>query len=153
MPDSLREQIFDAISTRLSGILIAGGYNTDIGLRAYKWRVTPFAETELPAHSISDPEDTIETKVSRIHDHTLTVEVVALDKKPAAVSVDQHGRKMLADIWKAIGVDRTFGGLAFDSLPVADELVVEHSDNLRVGAKVKFNVRFRTLMFDPYTQA
>lgn len=153
MADSLREQIFAEVAAQLALIKPENGYETSIGAGAFRWRVTEIGSEELPCHTVSDPESKTSNEVSRIHSHDTTFEVAAFDLKPEAIRVDQQGRKMLADLWKAIGVDRTWGGLAIDTLPVGDEMTVEHTDRTYVGVKVKFRVLYRTLRFDPYTQA
>ena len=58
MSDSLREQIIQAIVTRLGTIRTANGYNTNIGARVERARPV-FGPEELPAVSVTpQPEET-----------------------------------------------------------------------------------------------
>jgi hypothetical protein len=153
MADSLREQIMAAVAVRFALIKPANGYETTIGERTHKWRVTDINDAELPAHNFRDVSCEIEQAVSKLHFHTLKIESVAVAKKPIDMAVDKFGRKMIADIWKAIGVDRQWSGLASDTNPVRDEMDIEQDDRQLVGVRVEFEIKYRTLSFNPYIQA
>jgi hypothetical protein len=152
MADSLREQIMAAVKTRFEGITAANGYETTIGARTFKWRVTDFQDEELPCHNFRDTECETEQFLSGVHLHKMKVESIAVAKQPADMDADKYGRKMLADIWKRIGVDRKWGSLAYDTNPLRDEIIIEHDNVKLVAVKVEFEIKYRTASFNPYTQ-
>lgn len=153
MADSLREQIMAAVETRFATITVANGYETAIGSKTFKWRVTDFQEAELPCHNFRDVSCDTEQKVSGVHEHVLKVESVAVAKQPSDMPADKYGRKMAADIWKAIGTDRKWSTLAFDTNPLRDEITIEHENLKLVAVRVEFEIKYRTTSFNPYVQA
>lgn len=152
MADSQREKIVQQVDSRFKAVKVTNGYETDFGLRAFRWRVTDFQDSELPCFNFRDTECVTEQHLSNVHLHTLKIECIAVHKKPVDMDADKYGRKMLADMWKAVGVDRRWGTFAIDTNPVRDELSLEHEDRLLVAAKVEFEIKYRTTSFSPYTQ-
>jgi hypothetical protein len=153
MADSLREQIISAVATRFTGITVANGYETNLGQRSFRWRVTDFKDDELPCHNFRDISCDIEQMVSGLHNCKLKIESIAVAKKPDGMAIDKYGRKMIADIWKAIGTDRRWSNLARTTMPLRDEIIVEHENYLMCAVKVEFEIEYRTTSYDPYTQA
>jgi len=160
MADSIRQKIVDAVVTRFKTILVAGGYETNLGQKVFVWRDTredadPFGDTELPALNIRDTK--CETQYSAIatqrHQHRLTVEV---ELWTITATVHTQVRKLIADIHKAIGVDRRWEvagmKLADNTEPFQDEMGTEHKGKLKGGALFKFIVVYSTRAWDPYTQ-
>lgn len=153
MPTSRRQSIIDAIKGRLQAIRIAGGYETDLGLQVHVWRDTatsPFTPEELTpgALNLRDPKRQTEQQLVDHHHHTLTINI---ELAVAGGTEAQTVRKMLADLDKAIGVDRKWGGLAFDTDPGDDQILVAQNGATITGASYHFTVLFRTRSFDPYT--
>jgi hypothetical protein len=60
---------------------------------------------------------------------------------------------LLADIWKAIGTDRKWSTLAFDTNPLRDEITIEHEALKLVAVRLEFEILYRTTSFNPYVQA
>lgn len=150
MADSRRQQIVDAVKTRFQAITVAGGYETNIGNNVFEWRDIPSVmveENDMPCVLVRDPRTEITQRVSKVQDHDLTIEAAVVT---ATATIPVQVRKMIADIYKAIGVDRTWGGKALDTLPVKDEMGVEHAGKRFGGATVTFTIRHRTLSYDPY---
>jgi hypothetical protein len=155
MADSRRQQIVAAILERFRGIRITSGYETDLGASVHVWRDTskiPFQPAELPALNLRDPKNTIEEQLNNKHEHTLEILCEGL---VASSAVAEDVRKCLADLYKAIGVDRfwTVSGtrLAFQTHPGSDEFTVQQNGTALAGFVLRFTVKFRTTNFDPYT--
>ncbi len=152
MADTIRTKIFNAVADRFKTILIANGYETNLGQKIYCWKATPFDESQVPGMNLMDPKQDTQQAMAGVHEHTLHVEarVAVLTESPAAFV-----RSMIADITKAIGVDRNWTvaavRLATDTDPVGDQMDTEHEGKSTGGACVKFKIRFRTSSFDPYT--
>ena len=151
MADSRRETIVAAIKTRFAAILTAGGYETNLGQHAFLWKTGAWQADELPGVDIRDVANDIEPHtagvVKQLHKLKIEAEVACKSGTTTAYQV----RKMIADIYKAIKVDRTWGGLARTTHAIKDEMGVEQESRTLGGAKVTFFVEFTTAYFDPYT--
>lgn len=149
MPDSKRQQIVLAVKTRFQGILIASGYETNIGQKVYEWRDAAIQSADLPALNLIDvAEDSIQGS-SNVQEHSLEmwVECHTQDGTTNGATV----RKVIADVVKAIGVDRTWGSLAFNTLPMRNEIGFEHKDKFNGGVTIKFKILYRTQNFNPFS--
>lgn len=154
MADSIRQQIMTALDTRMKAILTAGGYETDLGTSVFEWRTENLDDSQLPAlvwrdiaAGVSDQAD--DGAAMGSHAHALTVEIEIITSgstAPAAV------RKMIADVYKAIGVDDTWGGLALATAPREDETEHDQAEKKIAGATIRAVIIYETLSFDPYTQ-
>jgi hypothetical protein len=151
MADSRRQDIIDAILARFRLVLIAGGYETNLGKNVHVWRdtaTTPFQPEELPALNLRDASDAVEQVLYNKHEHSLTITAQGF---VASGALAADVRKCLADLYKAIGVDRKWSTLAFDTLPVGDEFTVQQNGTAIAGFVMTFTVKFRTTSYDPYT--
>lgn len=153
MADSRRQDLIDAVLARCKLITIAGGYQTNLGENAFVWRDTkasPFTEAELAtgALNLRDPKQVSAQQLVNKHHHELSlVAEIALTEGVEA----KRARQAIADIFKAIGVDRKWSSLAFDTLPDSDAILVAQNGVTVTGAVVNFTVHYRTASFDPYT--
>lgn len=151
MADSRRQDILDAILARFRLILATSGYETNLGKNVHVWRDTaqiPFQPEELPALNLRDASNAIEQHLNNKHEHSLTLTCQGF---VASSAVAADVRKCLADLYKAIGVDRKWSTLAFDTLPVGDEFTVQQNGTAIAGFVLTFTVKFRTTSYDPYT--
>jgi len=152
MSDSRRQQLFDAVISRLEGIDGTGNYNFDLSAdRVFPWRDilnAPPEASELPILAVRDPRQVTIQRVSGVHEHTLSFEI--LGAVSSATEPDAEGRKLMADVTESIRSDRKWGGLAFDTDPGGDEMGLLQSGKKVVGFILKFNVKYRTKSFDPY---
>lgn len=157
MPINVWQQLFDAVRVRLSTIHINNGYETSIGTHCFPWRdlnKSPWTISEMPGFTYRDPMRTYapDTVPLNKHGFVLDLEVMAATAADNSSPVDSHARRIVADIHKAIGVDRRWDSLAEDTLPVSDELQTEHLGDRIVGVTCKFQIVFRTQRFNPYEQ-
>ena len=112
MEETKRQQILDALAARLPLILVADGYRTDAGL------YTVFIDSEVPKSKHDLPcllvfDSTADADDAVINGRTdyrlnITIEVVVLNDTSA-----KEQRRIAADVLKAIGVDDSFGQLAY----------------------------------------
>jgi hypothetical protein len=154
MPDTRRQQLFDAIVTRLATILIVNAYATNVGDNVFPWRDPegePFGEQELDALFVRDPDDeaTSHVNTSR-YDRLLTVEVGVATIKPP---VDRQLRRLIADVSKCLMEgDRRWGGLAEDTNIVGDKMGTKKLERNTGNAVVVFQFRYRVRDNDPYSK-
>lgn len=160
MPDTIRQQIVNAVQARFAAINPDNGYNTDFTEHVFVWRITPFQAHEVPAVLFRDVKNVTQPQSGGIHNHELECEadvltVISDDSAAGAETI----RKMIADIWKALGVDRrwTVAGvqLAYNTEPKDDETAIGQEggnlgDVILGGSRIKFVIHYRTASFDPY---
>ena len=137
-----RDGIVVAIVTRLKGILVASGFQTDAGRNVFLWRTTPLGANEVPGCIVRDPDRRVTYEYSdTVRDYELTLEAVGVGSPGNPDDLGALGD----DIYKALlEGDRTFGGLVNDITPDSDEKVYDQQAQ-RIGALlVRFKVRYRT---------
>ncbi|MFA4871378.1 MAG: hypothetical protein WC623_24480 [Pedobacter sp.] len=145
MAETLRQQILDKVKARLQTILVANGYSSNLGSSVFEWRVEPFATSELPALVYRDPSDDISQAEGHRNHLTLEIEIVTASETISAV------RKKIADVILAIGTDTQWDGLAIDTIPGNDEIIIDQKDKTISGVSMRFTVFFRTKEWKPYT--
>ncbi len=149
MADSKRQDIIDALDTRLRTILTAGGYETDLGSNVFEWRATALQESELPGLIYRDIScEPVENTASLYQEFFLNIEVEIITVSGSTTA--SQIRKMIADVYKAIGTDDKWGGLALGTFSDGDEMNIEQAEKIIGGATVSFHVHFATVEWDPY---
>ncbi len=143
---SIRQQIITAIDTRFKTILIAGGYETNLGSNVFAWRSEPLQESELPALIYRDRTEARMLGCG-IYDLSLGVEIELFSSSAAGV------RSLLVDLEKGIFTDETWGGLALTSEIEMNEMEIEQKENIFCASKIIMAVEYRTVRGDPYTRA
>lgn len=138
-----RQQIVDALDTRLQTITTGNGYSANLGV--YEWLVTPLEESDLPAVIFRDTIDDIddEKEFSRL-DHPLTIELdVAASSSASPASV----RELIRDILTAIGTDKYFGGLAYNTDVLSASLEVSEADQRLSGGQIIIEIKYKTALW------
>jgi hypothetical protein len=151
MPTSRRQQIVTAIATAMATINVAGGFQTDIGSKVTQWDLTPLTNLTSRGLDVSDPKDEIHPGVTLHQDHDLTIEIRLYAHEGSPPATAAYLRNAIADIYRKIGVDRTWGSLARTTEPVRDEIYLEQSNEVVGGAKVTLTVKYRTSTFNPFS--
>jgi hypothetical protein len=135
-----RQSIVDAIDARLKTILVAGGYNLDLGKNVFPWRVNPLGEDDLNGLVYRDMDEGGYVAVGQWQ-HELTVEI-DIHIKHATDSRTQM-RKAISDVLAAIGTDVTFGGLAEDVRPAGQDYIrITANDGSYMSAMLVFVVLY-----------
>ncbi len=141
-----RQQIVDAVKTRLALITTANGYQTDIGLKQTEWNPGPKGADpeadELPGHDIRDEVETTEVKDKNSGTFDRALEIVVIAELKEAGPGATLARKALEDLIKAVGVDPTWGGLARRTLPVEDDINVDELGQQIGAARLRFKVEY-----------
>lgn len=132
---TVREQVVDAVASRFRQILVANGYNTDVGNSVYIWKDTAFSVEELPALNIRDESSDIEDLTNKQETIRLNfrTDIVVSNSNPIPTI-----RAILEDVRKAISVDETFGGLVLYTRMVGDEIDSVSKEDLIASAFVRF---------------
>lgn len=146
--DSIRQQIIDAIDSRLKTITMQNGYNSDIGNNVFYWRAENYGKEELPLMEYRDIACATRRK-GLLEENTITVEVEVATA--AGTTTAREIKSMIADTRKAIQIDTTWGKLAANTRCTGDEIAIEQKEKIIGGAKITFEIDFRTPVGDPYT--
>jgi hypothetical protein len=146
-----RQDIVNAIQSRFATInqQMNPDYLTAIGLNVSVWRAAPVQENILPCVDIRDLANEVDSEglsgSSNVHTHVLTVEATIYS---AAADNDVEVRKGIRDIYKAIGLDDTWGGAAITTRLVRDLMQTDQEDRKIVAASVTFEVLYRTRKYE-----
>lgn len=139
-----RQQIVAAIETRLKAIDGTGGYHTDFNSNVKQWRIAPLGNSELPCVVVRDfADEVIQESIgggNSLIDHDLSVDI----SLPLSGTVPENFRNEIADIYKAIGTDETWGGLAHFTQQLGDEVVMHQEENKYVSVDIHIKIRYRT---------
>jgi hypothetical protein len=149
MPDTIRQRIITSLDARLKTILVANGYQTDVGANIFDWRAEALEESDLPALIYRDT--LCNTEISNIssYTHRMTVEIIAVVANDTPMAII---RNIIADIDKAIGVDDRWGNLAVLTERTGDESGVEIDDRKYAGCRLTVVITFRTLGWNDFVQ-
>lgn len=131
---SLRQQIADALVTRLKTITVAHGYSVDVGNSVYCWRDLdndPLHKADCPAITFEDGSASMETR--NLDGDMLHVLSVSFTLHVANSTTATTVRNGLNDIAKAIEGDETLGGLTLGYVPTEHSMDL-HQDGDTIGA-------------------
>ena len=138
---SARQNIVDAVAARLALISTANGYDSNIGGKVFVWRKTPVTLQETPCICIFDTtaDSSVLAYPKRDHRLTIAIECLVSDRTTAS-----QARAMANDIYKAIGVDETFSGLALKSDLNGHEIEIAPAGDTTGAVKIMLEVTYRT---------
>lgn len=137
---SIRQQIITALDTRLRTITIANGYKTNAGAHVFDWLDRDLADTELDAIVYRDPANEISQETFSQVDNRVRVEIEV--KTKSASTTAAQVRKLIEDVYKAIGIDETFGGLAHEAQPVSENIDIQQADKIMGSATVVIEIYY-----------
>lgn len=148
------ELITQNIVETLTNVTLVGGCGEDLIVERSNRRGNKLQNGLVVVH-LDNPtknETLTETAEGRI-DWVLpyVLEAYIVDSEGSPRPADQRVVMIWADIYKAMMLDFTRGGYAYDTVPVPP--VWEHDEQGRwQGVQVNFDVKCRTMYDDPYTR-
>jgi hypothetical protein len=146
-----RTDIITALETRLKTIKTTAGYQTNVGNTVSVWRGNSFNPSELPALNIkyaAEPDQIDSEGLSgpkNVWNRSLPVGITAVVKGGTAIA---DVEKIIADVWKAIGTDNSFGGKAMYTNPESDTIIEEQEERLITGAIMLMKIEYRTNIYE-----
>lgn len=147
-PVRLRQSIMTAIVARLGAISTANDYLTALGSNVYEWKTTKWESSDLPGVTVKDMADTILSEQTRGQDsffmHSLRVQVELATSGSTSMTAI---RQMIGDVYRAVWLDATWGGLAIQTLDAGNEIATEKEEYQVVGATISLDVIYRTGKF------
>ena len=145
---NVRQQIVDALITRLEGITTANGYSATIETVS-EWLLRPLEDSSLPAITIRDVGDTMPQdgiSVGR-RDHELTVFLLVQFSGHSSLS---QCRELLADMLAVLGAapDNLGVSAVYSVEPINTELIADEA-NKKVGfGQLVISVNYRSSLWD-----
>ena len=139
-----REKIMAKLLTQLSIITVTNGYYTNVGGDVREWDVIPMDASECPCLIVQDGEDKIQCGHAR-HQHVLDVEITAVASGSTAVA---DARKMLGDVYDALGTDESIGGYVEDIDYEGDTIMLIHPETRIAAGSISLKLHFNTEPFD-----
>lgn len=143
---SKRQMIVNAVGRRLNTILAAAGYKTDLGSSIFLWRPMPFEEAELPAANYRDVAGSPEPDgpIGQFRwGLDIDIQIVA-----SGSSSPQSMRDLIQDVYRAIGTDTRWGGLAVYTGQPSDEITVDQQDKFFTGAALKLRIIYDSPLWE-----
>jgi hypothetical protein len=140
--DSTRQSIMEALDTRLKLIKTTGGYKTSAGTNVFDWLDRDLADSELDAIIYRDRTNQISAEGFKLSGNTVRVEIEARTKQSTTTA--EQIREIIEDIYKAIGADETWGGLAIETNPISEEIDIQHVDKIMASATITIEVLYMT---------
>ena len=148
MADTIREQILQAVVTRLKTITVANGFNLDIGDKVFRARPTG-DDSVLPWAVLWDSSEAA-TRQYGLRVVTMDIVVEILSKYTLVTGASQVGNQALGDILKAMPESDAWGGLARDTKYQAGQTAFPSDGDTTAGVKVSFSIEYTTGLNNPY---
>ena len=155
--DSIRQQIITTFHARMEEIRRLNGYTTDVGAHVFPWATEEVTMEDTPSLTYRDraaagEQTTIEDNEGQ-QEFALSVEIEVADNRPGTDrTAAATCRAMIADVYAAIGVDDTWGGLALYTTLGDDEMELQRGEHVLCRATITVVITYRTKMWDPYNQ-
>jgi hypothetical protein len=137
---SIREQILDAIITRLQTILKTNDYVTNLGQYIYHFLQTDQELDKLPSINMRDITDTIESYTTRMYDNKIALELHV--KASSGATTIQTIYDLIKDVYSAINVDDTWGNLALDTQSLGNEIVMDQQGQIIGGVIIRIEIEY-----------
>jgi hypothetical protein len=142
MSDSIRQQLISAIDTRLKTITTANGYKTNAGSNVFDWLDRDLADSELDAIIYRDRSNVMDMSDFDSKMNTVVVEIQVKTKSTTTTAAQV--REMIEDVYKAIGTDETWGGLALQTMPKSDDIDVQQSDKITGSGTITIEIQYES---------
>lgn len=150
MADTKRQKIVAKMLTELKKIKVADSYATNLGNNTHRWRIGDFAPAELPAQSLYDYEEKIDTgkNLDRSHFRFFKVEIEV--KLAQVTDAPAEMLQAFADIERVVEANQEWGGFATKTVPAGNKITVEQGTKKIAGGIIAFEIHFITQPFNAY---
>ena len=142
---SVRQTIMTAVKARMETIRVSNGYYSNLGYNITEWvdtESTAIPIENLPALNIKDTSADIYTEVIGKWNHYLTIEFEIYCTH--LIDVSGEVRKIIEDVFTAIGTDPKWGSLAdytdFETTQGQKHLNIKIETNEKNVAKATFRL-------------
>jgi hypothetical protein len=151
MPVPIVEKITRDIADTIAGVRMAAGYNNDLVVERFDRTGNPPRKNLIVIYQRSPTLAESQTDNHRTWDQPYTAVCYVLKDEDRVTPIDHDINLVRSDVEKALLVDHTRGGLAFDTI-IENPDLFDSDDGAFTGINFNFTVRYRTLFTDPYSQ-
>jgi len=147
MANTKRQQIIDAVRTRLQSITVTNGYDFNLGNHVLEWRTTMLNDNEMPGIVFRDIQNIkVERGPVAYFRWGLNIEINIITQGGTSIT---DIRKMLGDVYKAIGTDVRWGGLAIlTEQPNNDEIQSEQQERKITGVSIRLQIIYDSPLWE-----
>jgi len=135
----MQQQVIDAVKALLENITRDNEYNTDLGLNVKEWYLDG-EETDAPYTDVRDNDDVV-VESNGGFEWTLPLDILSV---AGGETSRVEARKMIGDIYQALGTRPTLNDLVSCIEPVKHRLLSEKGSALVSGVLVTIKVSFAT---------
>lgn len=148
MADSIRERILAAMALQLQSLVTARGYDLDLGAQVHRARKA-FAMDELPAVSLIDGEETVQSEQYGVT--TMVMDVTVEAHRVGRTNESSHANEVAASIvHNILTADSTWGGLADRTAYQGSQRAFPDEDSTVTSIGVTFQVQYEFKSGDPF---
>jgi len=142
-----RQEIIDAVITRISGITTPTYYSTFTD-KVWEYKTNPFETDQLDGVTVADfSQSLVEEESSPMGTHVYDLDLTVLVVSKKGQNTLSWLRKAEVDINKAFKTDLTFGGLAMITRYVGSQITVDEKEKFIGGIEIKYTIRYETEAF------
>lgn len=149
---TVRTQIINAVVARLQTVRQANGYRTEAGATVklnYDKATEAFAADETLGYSVRDIGGQDMPGMASENACTLELEINVVAKSTEAIDASEIVRIAHADMFQAIGTDKTFDGLCDDFVTGAADYADVQRGQAAATITQHCKVNFRTARWNP----
>jgi hypothetical protein len=149
MPDSIREKIIKNMVITLEGITEANGYDITVQ-RVLRLPTSPFDFQQFPFIMVVYAGDDVQEGVP----HNLTTVLMHLELicwNSEWLDISEKSIQIIAAIEKALNVDQTRGGSAYDTDIISNALLLSDEAMPYGGCVVRVDIFYRNALGNPYS--
>ena len=140
MVASIRQQIIEAVDLRLKTILERNGYSADLGVTVLEWPLRDIDPSEMPCLTYYDRTSEQTPFTNRRAAATINIEIEAYVQEASATPAAL--RRVIADIYTAIGTDDRWSDLAQDTISQGEEIEIGQGEKITGRATVRIAIEY-----------
>ena len=149
---TIRQQVLDALLTRLGAISAGATYATSVGstvkLNPDK-STEPLGDDQTLAAIVRETGGTEQAGMASENFGVIDLEISVLSAAVKADGPQNTAKDAHADLVKSIGVDKTFGGLADDCVLGEVDFATVAKGKVACTVTQKLRLHYRTARWDP----
>ncbi len=144
---SVRQNIITSVKSTFQNITILNGYNTDFGQKLYEWKHVDVASADMDCIILRDnqclfvdpeePDDNVQNRQWK----KLTLQVIVVTSGKTS---SETLRRVVADIYKAIGTNPTWDGNAVRTEVDGDEMELDQLNKIFGATIITVNITYVT---------
>jgi len=150
--ETVRERILQAMQAAMSDVVVARGFNTNIGHSVYRSRST-FFEDEVPVSTLNDGEEVTSVDEYGGDRSIMQVSIQVLINENTDDTYSKELNSIIGEFKNAIGSsDPTWNDLAEDTQCIGFVPLYPEEDGIKtIAGELSYQVTYVTIKGDPYS--